>query len=104
MGHLTGLGKVSETILNKIADVTGTLYEPTQIRRVGSAKADAEAEMIIKRTEADITATRLREQSLAILHVDPPQDDQLGARAAKRLVTQEVTRQGNLEKIVHESL
>lgn len=104
MGDLAGLGKIAEVILNKIADVTGTLYEPTQIRRVGSAKADAESELIIKRTEAEILANRMRAEDRTVVLGDISDIDTLRERAAKRLVTQEVNRQANLETIVHESL
>lgn len=104
MGDLAGFGKIAEVILNKIADVTGTLYEPTQIRRVGSAKADAEAELIIKRTEAEILAGRMRDEDRTVILGDISDIDTLRERAARRLVTREVNRQSNLETIVHESL
>ncbi len=104
MGDLTGAGKIFEVIVNKIADVTGTLYEPTQIRRVGSAKADVEAELIIKRAKAEVAALRLKEESRAELQAEADDIEALRARASQRLITKEINRQANLERIVHESL
>ena len=51
MEDLAGIGKIAEVILDKVAAVTGTLYEPTKVRRLGRAQADVEAELILRKVD-----------------------------------------------------
>jgi len=101
---LAGLGKIAEVILNKVASVTGILYEPTYIRRIGRAKAEVDAKWIIKRTEAEITSNKLHQQYNTQLSAEALDVDKLRERAGQRLIRQEINRQKNLEHIVYESL
>ena len=39
--NLGDLGKPIDTLIHKISDATGVLYEPTRIRRKAKAKSDA---------------------------------------------------------------
>lgn len=104
MEDLAGLGKIAEVILDKFAAVTGTLYEPTKVRRLGRAEADVKAEMILKTTAAELEAESLRRSHRAELDLESQDPKLLRERAGQRLITQEIKRQENLELIVHDAL
>lgn len=104
MEDLAGLGKIAEVILDKIAAITGTLYEPTKVRRLGRAEADVKAEMILKTTAAELEAEAMRRRYTAELDLENQDPKQLRDRAGQRLITQEIKRQENLELIVHDAL
>lgn len=104
MEDLAGIGKIAEVILDKVAAVTGTLYEPTKVRRLGRAQADVEAVLILKRTAVELESEDLRRRHQAELDINTLEPNLLRERAAHRLITQEIKRQENLEMIVHESL
>lgn len=104
MEDLAGLGKIAEAILDKIAAVTGTLYEPTRVRRLGRAQSDVEAELILKKTAAELEAEDMRRRHQAKLDTSTPDPELLRGRAGQRLITQEIKRQENLELIVHDAL
>jgi len=69
MEDLAGLGKIAQAILDKVAAVTGTLYEPTKVGRLGRAQADVEAELILKRTAAELEAEDMRRRNY--VRLDP---------------------------------
>ena len=48
--NLGDLGKPIDTLIHKISDATGVLYEPTRIRR--KAKAESDAAIISAKAEA----------------------------------------------------
>jgi hypothetical protein len=77
LDNLGELAKPIDTLVSKIADATGVLYEPTRIRR----KAKAEAEALIIRTKAEIDVGEIQN------------------RAITRLVTEEIQKQENIEDI-----
>lgn len=104
MEDLAGIGKIAEVILDKIATVTGTLYEPTKVRRLGRAEADVKAEMILKTTAAELEAEAMRARHKATLDLEANDANQLRDRAGQRLITQEIKRQENLEQIVHDAI
>ena len=81
---LVNLGKLAEpinTLITKIADAAGILYEPTRIRKKAQAEADA----------ALIAATN----QLKL--------DDLSQRALKRFVKEESIKQSNIESILEKS-
>lgn len=104
MEDLAGIGKVTEVILDKVAAVTGTFFEPYQIRRLGKANAEVEASALLSRTEAELKAEMLRrdhaKQTSKLENYDP----EVRNRAGNRVLKQEVRRQENIEYIVGESL
>ena len=82
---LLNLGKASKpanTLIKKISNAAGVLFEPHQIRRV--AKAKAEAARIEAQSESEIT--------------------DLHRRAARRWIEEEAQRQKNMEDIVAKAL
>ena len=81
---LVDLGKLAEpinTLITKIADAAGVLYEPTRIRKKAQAEADA----------ALIAATN----QLKI--------DDLSQRALKRFIKEESIKQSNIENILEKT-
>ena len=87
--NLGDLGKPIDTLINKISDATGVLYEPRRIRH--KAKAESEAAIISAKAEAaaDIIKTE-SEIEITDLH----------RRAAQRLIQEEAKRQKNMEDII----
>src|SRR5215204_2816874 len=71
------LAKPATTLIEKIADATGVLYEPRRIRK--RAKAEAEAELIKVKAQIEIT--------------------DLQRRALTRFVQEEAKKQENIEDI-----
>lgn len=100
---LAGLGKVAEVISNAVGKAIGSLMEPWQIRRVGYAKADAEVYAIEKKAEAEAKAALMLQGQPSLPKLGIDQSGDIKARAAQRVVTQEVHRQANLESIVAEA-
>ena len=87
--NLGGLAKPIDTLIHKISDATGVLYEPTRIKRktkaeldaaILSAKAEAAADIIKTQSEIEIT--------------------DLHRRAAHRWIEEEAARQTNMEDII----
>ena len=87
--NLGDLAKPFDTLIHKISDATGVLYEPRKIRRkaeaesdaaIISAKAKAAADIIKAESEIEITG--------------------LQRRAAQRLIQEEAKRQKNMEDII----
>jgi len=81
---LDNLGEVAkpiDSLINRIADATGVLYEPTRIRK----KAKAEADALIIKTKSEIDAGEIQN------------------RALTRLVTEEIQKQENIEDITEKS-
>lgn len=87
--NLGDLGKPIDTLINKISDATGVLYEPRRIRH--KAKAESEAAIISAKAEAaaDIIKTE-SEIEITDLH----------RRAAQRWINEEAKRQKNMEDII----
>ena len=80
--NLGDLSKPANTLIEKISNATGVLYEPRQIKRV--AKAKAEAASITAQSEIEIT--------------------DLHRRAARRWIEEEATQQKNMEDITTKAL
>ncbi len=75
--NLGDLTKPADTLIEKISDAVGVLYEPHQIRRVAKAKADA----ALTEAKSEIEITDLHQ------------------RAARRWIGEEAQRQKNMEDI-----
>ena len=79
---LGNLSKPANTLIKKVSNAAGVLYEPVQIKRI--AKAKAKADLIAAKSEIEIT--------------------DLHRRAAKRWVNEEAHRQANMENILAKAL
>ena len=80
--NLGDLSKPADTLIKKISNAAGVLYEPHQIKRV--AKAKAEVARIEAQSEIEIT--------------------DLHRRAARRWIEEEAQRQKNMEEITAKAL
>ncbi|MCA1626178.1 MAG: DUF2806 domain-containing protein [Acidobacteria bacterium] len=80
--NIGDLAKPVTTLIEKIADATGVLYEPRRIRK--RAKAEANAELIKAESQIEITA--------------------LQRRALSRFVQEEGKKQENIEDITEEAI
>ena len=80
--NLGSLSKPADTLLKKVSNAVGVLYEPRQIRRVAKAKADAA--LTEAKSEIEIT--------------------DLHRRAARRWIEEEAQRQKNMEDITAKAL
>lgn len=102
---LAGFGRIAEVIAKSVGKAIGTVIEPWQTKRVGRAQADVETYLIEKRAEADAKAAIVAHQSkLEIAELEAGTDDiSIRGRAARRLVTQEVLRQSNIEAILYDA-
>lgn len=80
--NLGNLGKPADTLIKKISEAIGALYEPAYIRRIAQAKADAA--IIQAKGKLEITA--------------------LQRRALNRFVEEEAKRQQNIESITDRAL
>ncbi len=80
--NLGDWSKPADTLIKKISNATGMLYEPLHIKRI--AKAEAKAELIKAQSEIEIT--------------------DLHRRAAQRWVEEEAQRQKNMEEITAKAL
>ena len=75
--NVRGLTKPATVLIEKISNAVGTLWEPTQIRRIAQAKSDAA--LILANNEIEI--------------------DEVKRRAARRFVEEETRSQQNMESI-----
>ena len=75
---LSKISKPADTLIKKISNATGAVFEPQQIRRVAKAKADA----ALMEAESEIQITELHR------------------RAARRWIEEEARHQKNMEDIV----
>ena len=80
--NLGDWSKPADTLIKKISNATGMLYEPLHIKRI--AKAEAKAALIKEQSEIEIT--------------------NLQRRAAQRWVEEEAQRQKNMEDITTKAL
>ena len=80
--NLGGLTKPADTLIKKISDAVGVLYEPRRIKKI--AQAEAKADLIKARSEIKVT--------------------DLHRRAANRWIEEEAQRQKNMEDITDEAL
>ena len=74
---LSKISKPADTLIKKISNATGAVFEPHQIRRVAKAKADA----VLMQAESEIQVTELHR------------------RAARRWIEEEARHQENMEDI-----
>ena len=82
---IVDIGKLSkpvDTLIKKVSNATGILYEPHHIKRI--AKAKAKADLIAAQSNIDIT--------------------DLHRRAANRWINEEAKRQANMENILAKAL
>ena len=87
--NLGDLGKPIDTLINKISDATGVLYEPRRIRR--KAKAESDAAIISAKAKAAVEIVKAESEiEITDLH----------QRAAQRLIQEEAKRQKNMEDII----
>ena len=83
------LVKPIDTLIHKISDATGVLYEPRRIRR--RAKAESEAAIISAKAEAAADIIKVESKiEITDLH----------QRAAQRWIQEEAKRQKNMEDII----
>lgn len=80
--NLGNLSKPANTLIEKVSDAVGILYEPRQIRRIAKAKADAA--LIEAKSEIEIT--------------------DLHRRAARRWIEEEAQHQKRMEDITTQAL
>ena len=91
--NLGDLGKPIDTLINKISDATGVLYEPTRIRRKAEAESDAAIVSAKAETAVDVIKSK-SEIEITDLH----------QRAAQRLIQEEAKRQKNMENIIDKAM
>ena len=87
--NLGDLAKPIDTLIHKISDATGVLYEPTRIRR----KAEAESDAAITSAKAEAAADTIKTESeieIADLH----------QRTVQRRVKEDMRDQRNMEAII----
>lgn len=87
--NLGDLGKPIDTLINKISNATGVLYEPRRIRH----KAKAESEAAITSAKAQAAADIIKAESEIEIN-------DLHRRAAQRLIQEEAKHQENMEDII----
>jgi hypothetical protein len=80
--NLGNLSKPADTLINKVSNAIGGIFEPWQVKRV--AKAQAEAELIKAKSDIKIT--------------------DLHRRAMHRFVEEEASRQENMEQITRKAI
>lgn len=80
--NLGDLSKPIDTLIVKLSNAIGVLYEPSRVRRI--AKAEADAKIIAYEGELKLS--------------------ELQKRAAHRLVTQEEMRQRNIEDVIDQAI
>lgn len=79
---LSNLSKPVDTLIKKISNATGILFEPRQIRRIAKAKADA----ALTEVESEIQITDLHR------------------RAVRRWIEEEAQHQNNIEQITSKAI
>lgn len=104
-GDVLGFGKASEKLLDLIGKACGTVYRPTAIRKEAAAKAEEIRLLGAAAAEAEANTIRIvgladAEQRLLASGTDIEILD----RAKARLVAREVQRQSNIENIVQIAL
>jgi Protein of unknown function (DUF2806) len=52
MDDLTGIGKLGEALVVAVSNAIGVIYKPTEIKRIGKAKADADAYALLRQDSA----------------------------------------------------
>jgi hypothetical protein len=82
MEDLTGVGKIVTTLIEKISDATGVVYEPRRIKRKAIAEAEAKVEV---------------DKILAQGEID---NKPLIERAANRMLQKAVSQQENIEAVI----
>lgn len=80
--NLGDLAKPAVTLIEKISDAVGVLYEPRKIRRLAKARADAE----LRKAQIDIEVGGLRD------------------RAERRRIQEEMQFQENMESVIAKAL
>ena len=91
--NLGDLAKPIDTLIHKISDATGVLYEPRRIRRKAKAKSDAA--IISAKAEAVVDVIKVESEiEITDLH----------QRAAHRLIQEEAKRQENMEDIIDKAI
>lgn len=101
LDDLAGLGRAGTKLLDKLSAATGILFEPTRIRRrerarleADEARRAAEDRATVTRAEAEAKAATIRGEAAL----------DLAGRAARRLRSQEMWRQDNLETVVERAV
>ena len=90
--NLGDLVKPIDTLIHKISDATGVLYEPRRIRR----KAEAESDAAIISAKAEAAADIIKTESEIEIR-------DLHRRAAQRWIQEEAKYQKNMEEIIDEA-
>ena len=91
--NLGDLGKPIDTLINKISDATGVLYEPRRIRR----KAEAESDTAITSAKAEAAVDIIKVESeieIADLH----------QRTVQRRIKEDMRDQKNMEAIIAQAV
>ena len=91
--NLGDLGKPIDTLINKISDATGVLYEPRRIRR----KAEAESDAAITSAKAEAAVDIIKVESeieIADLH----------QRTVQRRIKEDMRDQKNMEAIIAQAV
>lgn len=91
--NLGDLTKPIDTLINKISNATGVLYEPTRIRR--KAKAESDAAIISAKAEAAVDIINAESQI---------EITDLQKRTAQRLFQEETKRQKNMEDVIAQAV
>ena len=91
--NLGDLAKPIDTLINKISDATGVLYEPRRIRR----KAEAESDAAITSAKAEAAVDTIKTES-EIEIAD------LRQRAAQRRIKEDMRDQKNMEDIITKAI
>ena len=91
--NLGDLGKPVDTLINKISDATGVLYEPRRIRR--KAEAESDAAIISAKAEAAVDIINAESEiEIADLH----------QRTVQRRVKEDMRDQRNMEDIIAQAV
>ena len=91
--NLGDLAKPIDTLIHKISDATGVLYEPRRIRH----KAEAESEAAIVSAKAETAANIIKAESEIEI-------TDLHQRAAQRRIKEDMRDQKNMEDIITKAL
>ena len=95
MSDLVGLSKPVDTLIKRISNAVGTVYEPYHIRK----KAQAEADAKITAKEADIKVTDLQREASARWAAEG-----LERRTVDRLIAKEAKKQENFENVMDQAI
>lgn len=86
VGDLLGLGKIGEILLGSLSKLVGGIAAPHQVRRLGLAETDVEADRLIRMTEAQALADAIKRGDMG-----------LRDRTGSRLLARELDYQLNQE-------